>query len=122
MPEPSLALDLRHKSREELLRTKSFLEAELSSIRTQLDRARADARKLGRFADLSWWGKVHQALRIKGRQCQQIQLELRRFRLAKQQSVESYFLEVARERMDPEVFQTFLETAKRRALKASREP
>jgi hypothetical protein len=30
-------------------------------------------------------------------------------------------LDVARERMDPDNFNTFLETAKRRALKSSRE-
>ncbi len=117
MPETSLALNLRGKSREELLRTKQQLETEITSIRTQLDRARRESREMGRFAKVLWWCKIHQALRIKGRQCQQIQFELGRLRTARQHSVEGHFLDVARERMDPEKFQTFLETARQRALK-----
>lgn len=121
MPETSLALNLQGKSREELLRTKQLLETEITSIRTQLARARADSRERGRFANVLWWCKIHQALRIKGRQCQQIQLELGRMRAAHQHSVERHFLDIARERMDPLNFKVFLETAKQRALNASRE-
>lgn len=111
-----VVLDLRGKNRGELLGTKLSIELEISSIRTQIGRARAEARKSGRFADAAWWSKVHQALRIKGRQCQQLQKELGRLKTARHRSVESHFFDVARERMDDANFKVYLETAKRRAI------
>lgn len=112
-----IALDLRGKNRGELLGLKLALDREISSIRTQIMRVRLEARKTGHHADAAWWSKVHQALRIKGRQSQQVQKELGRLRVTRQRSVESHFLDVVRERMehDPN-FKTWLETARRRAL------
>jgi hypothetical protein len=109
--------EARGKSHAELLQLKLQLEGELATIRRQLDHAKAEARASGKFANPSWWAKAHQALRRKGRQCQQVQMELGRLRKARIRSVEGHFLDVCRERMggDPN-FKSFLETAKRRAL------
>lgn len=116
MPEASpIALDLKGKSRDELLELKLKLDREISSIRSQITRAQAEARKSGRYADPHWWAKVQQALRIKGCQCQQVQTELGRLRRSKK-TVEAHFLDIARERMDSMNFKAYLETARRRAL------
>jgi len=116
MPEPSpISLDLRRKSRDELLDLKLRFETEIVSIRTQISRAKAEARSKKVFTAPEWWYKAHQALRIKGRQCQQVQLELSRARARRITSLEKAFLEAARERLDPELFSNLIEAAKQRA-------
>lgn len=112
----SVALEVQGKSQEELLQLKLQLEGELATIRKQLDRARVEARASGKYANPAWWAKANQALRRKGRQCQQVQMELHRLRIARIKSVEGHFLDVARARADSANFKVWLETAKRRAL------
>ncbi len=110
------ALDLKGKSREDLLKIKALLELEIGVMRTKIQQAQVRARQLGDYASPAWWARVHQAKRILGRQVQQIQLELGRSKAQRVLSVEEHFLNVCRERLDSTTFTTFLETAKRRAL------
>jgi hypothetical protein len=88
------------------------LETEIVSIRNQLNRAMNEARRTGRFADGSWWVKSNHALRVKGRQCQQIQNALHDRRQSARQGLESKFVTIARQELSEEVFQRILEKAK----------
>lgn len=115
-PSTSILLDLTGKTVDELLELKSQLEIDINSIRTQIARARIDARETGVYAESDWWQKVHTALRIKGRHCQQVQNELGRLRRAHKRSQESHFVQVMREQLDPTTFRTCWETARRRSL------
>lgn len=110
------ALDVTGKSRDDLLKLKQLLELELGAMRTKIQQAQVRARQLGDYASPAWWARVHQAKRILGRQCQQVQHELGRLKQKRIRSVEEHFLNVCRERMDEANFKVYLETAKRRAL------
>lgn len=110
------ALDVTGKSRDDLLKLKQLLELELGAMRSKIQQAQVRARQLGDYASPAWWARIHQAKRILGRQCQQVQLELGRIKLKRVRSVEDHFLDVCRERMDEANFKAYLETAKRRAL------
>jgi hypothetical protein len=113
---PPAALDLTGKSRDDLLKLKQLLELELGVMRSKIQQAQVRARQIGDYASPAWWARIHQARRILGRQCQQVQLELGRLKQKRARSVEDHFLEVCRERMDEANFKVYLETAKRRAL------
>lgn len=107
----SILLDLTGKTADELLELKSQLEIDINSIRTQIARARIDARETGTYAESDWWQKAHTALRIKGRHCQQVQNALRTARRSRAKAVEQEFLRIARETLSPEEFRSWLERA-----------
>lgn len=111
MPSTSVLLNLKGKTRAELLEQKLQLELEISKIRTQLDRARDEARHTGKYADGRWWLKTHQALRIKGKQCQQIQAVLHALRQDSLRNLESRFVTLAKQELPEEVFRKLLEKA-----------
>lgn len=113
MPDPShIELDLRSKSRDDLLKLKCQYEAEIASIRTQIDRARIEARERKVFASLTWWQKAHHALRIKGRQCQQVQNALGRLRQQRESKLEATFMRAAKQHLPPEQFDQILAAAR----------
>lgn len=105
-------VDLRGLSRKELLEKKLTLEAEITAIREKLERARVKSKTQGVFADTAWWLRTHQALRIKGRQSQQIQAALSKLREEDRTELQSRFMDVARAKLPADLFHSLLEQAK----------
>src|SRR5512142_489469 len=96
--------DLTDKTEDELLQMKLELEIDLDSIKAQIRVAKAKAASLGEFADPEWWRKVNWAKSLKGRLCQQIQLELHR-RKDPKTALGLAFLEVAKKCLEPDLFE-----------------
>jgi len=116
MPVSTDPKELERLTSDELLELKLELEGDLSSIRTQIAAAQQKAREQGEYADSQWWLKVNWALKTKGRQCQEIQLLLRRRKTqAVKTSVESEFVTLARAKLPPEQFNSLLQEAKEHA-------
>lgn len=115
MPEPALRLEVQGRTYAQLQELRLELESDIQSIRRQIERAQAEARATGKYASDHWWLKVHQALRIKGHQCQEIQQEMGRItkarKAARSREVELRFVEAARRRLPPEVFRSLMEEA-----------
>ena len=55
-------------------RTYLALQDEMTRIKDQIARAKAEVERDGKYSDSDWWARVNSALRHKGRQHQQTQL------------------------------------------------
>jgi len=115
MPEPTPRPETRGRTYEELQALRLELEDDIRSIRKQIQRAQVAVRATGQYASQQWWLKVHEALRIKGHQCQEVQQEMGRLtrarKAAKAQAVEARFVEVARKRLPEELFRALMDEA-----------
>lgn len=94
------------------------VEADIDRMRGQIEDARRKAGREGIFADPVWFRNVNTALRIKGRQAQQIQAQLSALRSARGLLLPQTFMSVAREKLPPEQFQAVYDEAKRRVAEA----
>jgi hypothetical protein len=108
-------------SDEELLDLKQRIEQELDHVKTQIDRAKVDARN-GTYSDPDWFARVNGAKRGIGRASQAIQVELgRRKGLRKATNIEEHskqeltfermFMRVARRKLTEEVYEAILQEA-----------
>lgn len=70
-------VDVRQASKERLEDIKVQLEADMASIKNQIDFAKSGAR-VGEYADPEWFARVNAARRHKGRQINLINAELKK--------------------------------------------
>lgn len=107
----SILLDLEGLTERDLLDLKTEIDAEITSIKMQLENARAEKISTGKYADSTWWIKANNALRIKGRQSQQIQTELGSIKSSKRKRVNDRFVEIAKQTLSNEEFVEILKQA-----------
>jgi hypothetical protein len=112
MREDILMLDLEGISLEELQEMQEEVNRDLASIKLQITKAKSLAAVEGKYADRDWWVRVNQALKIKGRQSQQIQkaigLANKKRKQEHQLRFERRFMEIAKQELEPEVFQRIM--------------
>ncbi len=112
--------DLEAMSRGELLKLKSQIDGRKMGIDSQIADAKTKVHTCGEYSDPFWYRRAEHAARRMGRQSQTIQIELaRKKELQKERNrtevpISQYFLDVAREEMEPQDFRDMLDTAKRR--------
>lgn len=103
-----------------LLNEKLDVEEEIVQIRGQISTAVANQKKTGEYADPDWFARAHAALRCKGREAQEIQLELSDVGAAIKARARSRagvawsdkaFIRVARRRLDPALFDELMREA-----------
>lgn len=109
-------IDLGQMNAPELLALKVELETDLDNIKYQLETAEAETAASGIYADSNWYHAAKLAQRRKGRQVQQIQLELknRRENRPKVRGIPDAFMDIAREMLMPELFNEIFDEAKLR--------
>jgi hypothetical protein len=81
---------------------------EIARIKGQLEIARAQQKATGQYADPLWYAKASGALRFKQRDSQAIQSrlgELKEERRRRASREEAKFIEIARRRLDPALFE-----------------
>jgi|JI10StandDraft_1071094.scaffolds.fasta_scaffold273698_1 hypothetical protein len=125
-------IDLSKLSREELLELRVKLDKENDSIKMQIEAAEAKARQTNEYADNKWYQSAKTAKKIHGRQTQAVALELSKrkaqkrtdARLAASQdppkitrenkniSIQKAFVDIARTKLDPTLFNQILSEAK----------
>ena len=112
--------DLEAMSRDELLKLKAQIDGRKMGIDSQLGDAKSQVHMTGEYAEPGWYRRAQHAARRMGRQSQAVQIELaRQKQLQKERNkaevpVSQYFLDVAREEMQPQDFRDMLDQAKRR--------
>jgi hypothetical protein len=104
-------LDLQGKKRSELLKLKLEIGSDIDNIKGQLDKAKHEYRKTGRRMDEDWFRRAKSVLRIKGRQVQQIQIQLAGLRDDKKRQIPLLFMQKAEELLDKETFERVLDAA-----------
>lgn len=107
-------LDLSGKSRDELMEMKLEIDCEIDSIKTQLESAKVTKAVYGTYADPAWFRKATSALRIKGRQSQQIQMFLKKMKGERAIAFEKLFIEVAQDVLDKEMYLRLIDETNRR--------
>jgi len=109
--EDGINLDLTGMSEDDLLVLKDELDGEITAIRIQIEGAKVKAAD-GEYSDRTWWFKANAALKIKGRQSQQIQNTLGRLRREKNRELEKCFVDVARTQLSQAQFEEIMDEAK----------
>lgn len=103
-------------SHDELREKAQRLLADIDSIKTQIDSARATAAATGEYADREWFIRANHALRVKQRQHQALLIEIGRAgkaeRKARAVRFETVFIETARELVPQEQFNTIFQLAR----------
>ena len=97
----TLSLDDLEDLREQLL-------DEIHDIKGQIEKAKSKAASAGEFADRDWYHKANHASRNKSRQYQKVVREISNRKKAERarsnNSPEKVFIQVAKRRLDEEVF------------------
>lgn len=101
-------IDLRLKSIEELEALRDELEEAIAGIKLQLANAKAKVATSGEYSDPGWYNAAQFALRMKGRDHQRLLREIglrnKTKRITISNSDQQRFIDVARRRLDPELF------------------
>lgn len=117
-----ILLDLTGMDRQELLDLKLQVEVEMSSIKSQLAEAKGRAATEGEYSDPIWFRRAHDALRIKGRHAQQIQIELGKSNRAKKDAEqlrwEKVFVDVSKELLEENIFEKLQTETSRRVFRS----
>ena len=108
-------INLKKLSTIELEDARDELEIKIITIKGQVELAKSEAKVAGEFSDIYWFNKAKQALRISGQQHQFIIRELATRRKEKKKiednSVENHFVNIARSKLDEDVFLNILQEA-----------
>ena len=112
-PNSSIILDLKGKTEEELHDMKTEIETAITSMKLQIEQAKA----AGEYADRDWWRRIHAALKIKGRQAQQLQNAVGKLNRARkernaQKPLSAFFMEVARDKLSYELYEEIYRLAR----------
>ena len=112
-PNSSIILDLEGKTEEELHDMKTEVETAITSMKLQI----AEAKAAGEYADRDWWRRVNAALKIKGRQAQQLQNAIGKLNRARkerntQRPLSSFFMSVAKEKLSYELYEEIYRLAR----------
>lgn len=101
---------------EVLLKLKLKIEHDLDRVKTQIDAAKAGVKANGEYSDPNWFARAMAANRGLGRESQAIQTELSRRKKvhkgnckAEALSFERMFMRVAKQRLQPEVYDSIIE-------------
>ena len=93
----------------------SAVSIEIAQIKSQVEHAASEAREYGDYSDSDWFFRAKSALRFKGIEHQQLLKELakrkKEDRVRFNLRFERVFVEVARTRIDPVLFQQIKEEA-----------
>lgn len=95
----------------DLMQLKHRMEDENDSIRDQLRRAEAHQKSTGEYADPNWYWSAVRAYKYRTRTVQAIQIELSKRKVADRTRVPDSFMDIARLRLAPELFQDLLREA-----------
>jgi hypothetical protein len=90
------------------------VNTDIARIKSQLETARAKKIATGEYSDPLWYAKASGALRFKQRESQTLQAklgELKKQRRDQAFRVEARFVEIARRRLDPVLFQEIKDEA-----------
>jgi len=108
-------IDVNEFSDEELEAHLHELLEKIASIKYQIDTAKSKCAETGDYSDNDWFNRAKYALRMNGREQQIVQAELAKRRKAKRRqynnTVERNFMEVAKRRLDPDLFKEFVSEA-----------
>ncbi len=103
-------------STDELEWMRDNLEDKITTIKNQIDIAKSESQANGEFSDIEWFNKARAALRISGNHHQHIIRELAKRskseRAEKTKSFNDRFVDIVRERVDPELFSEIINEAK----------
>jgi ribosomal protein L20 len=95
--------------------------SEIADIKTQIANAKSTAAATGEYSDRVWFNKAHTALRLKGREHQELQLEFGRRRKEERRTYSvtlgRIFIGVARAQLDYETFMSIMDKAVERINK-----
>jgi hypothetical protein len=93
---------------QDLVRRADDLLENIAGIKAQLEAAKGKAVANGEYSDPDWFSRAQFALRMKGREHQMILTEIAARRKEEKRkandTVERRFIDVARRRLDPELF------------------
>lgn len=93
-----------------------MLLEKIASLKSQIDTAKAKAATCGDYSDREWFNRINYALRMTGKEHQQVIREIgERNKLVRREQgsrVEKKFIEVARRRLDGELFSSIMEEAR----------
>jgi hypothetical protein len=111
--------DLSLLSLDELVTLKVQIARDRDAIDSQLDEAKAKAAATGEYAPLDWFHRAKSARQFKTRDYQLVEAEIakrnRKAKESKKDLIRGYFIEVAREQLDKDTFDLYLEEARFRA-------
>lgn len=102
----------RNYTDEQLQDTQVILLEDMASIRYQLEAAKSNAAMDGEYADADWFRKATYALRMKGAQQQAISIEVGRRKRLAQSALETWFVRIAREILEEDLFEEIMDEAK----------
>lgn len=102
----------RNYTDEQLQDTQVILLEDMASIRYQLEAAKSNAAMDGEYADADWFRKATYALRMKGAQQQAISIEVGRRKRLIQSTLETWFVRVARQILEEDLFEEIMDEAK----------
>jgi len=112
----------RNYTDEQLQDTQVILLEDMASIRYQLEAAKSNAATDGEYADADWFRKATYALRMKGAQQQAISIEVGRRKRMTQSRLETWFVRIAREILEEDLFDEIMDEAKDKVRSNSPDP
>ncbi len=102
----------RNYTDDELQEANLLLLQDIASIKYQLETAKSDAMTEGDYADPAWFRKANYALRMKGINQQALTAEMGRRRRLTQSTLETWFVRIAREILEEDLFDEIMDEAK----------
>lgn len=97
---------------EELQQEQLVLLEDMASIRYQLEKAKSTVALDGEYSDPEWFRKATYALRMKSAQVQAISVEMGRRKRMLQSTTETWFVRIARDILEDDLFQEIMDEAK----------
>lgn len=105
-----------------ILAEKEYVDQQIGLIKSSLDTAAAKRRATGEYSDPEWFNKARIALRMMGQRSQKLQRALSKLRVKthSNRSPAEYFVDVAKQRLPSEQFQSILQEAvERKSLESA---
>lgn len=105
-----------------LVEWKMTIDSNIATTQITIDKAKANVYKNGEYSDGDWWARVNGYKRMLGFLSQKIQYRLRELRDARKTpriSLDTIFVDLAKEMLEPDVFQKIL--GKAQQVRATRE-
>jgi len=111
--------------KEKITAIRDLIQLEINRIVFQLDSAKAKVRLRGEYSDSDWYGRASSVLRSKRVQVQILTRKLQELKTLEKREynnqVERRFIEVAKRRLDRELFLSFMVEAKDLAMLGNRD-
>ena len=104
-------LDLSTMDKMQLLDLKAKIDKERGEIEGQLSAARRQYALTGTYSDPVWYRNAESALRIKGKQSQDVQNQLARLKFGRGKGIAEIFVDLARANLDRDCFANLIKEA-----------